>query len=107
MEPIKRSRKVDEYFEISQGFEVAEKIRPSGNDLEWQARASTPEEQETAVAEPKSTEEFNFEQDKKSGNISNNDNDAGQLHECATCWVLKIYSVWIRRTDNPKSGMKK
>ena len=79
-----------------------------------QAGTSAPEEQEKAVAEAKSTEEFNFEYngnsmvknfgesllsrreyaksweqytngDRKSGNISNNDDDTGQLHECATC----------------------
>ena len=110
VEPIKRSRNVDEYVETSQGFEVAEEIRPSGNDLGRQAGASAPEEQEASVAEAKSTEEFNFERngnsvvknfgesllsrreyaesweqytngDRKSGNISDNDDDASQLHE--------------------------
>ncbi|MBQ3451997.1 MAG: type IV secretory system conjugative DNA transfer family protein, partial [Selenomonadaceae bacterium] len=110
VEPIKRSRNVDEYVETSQGFEIAEEISPSGNDLGRQAGASSPEEQEEAVAEAKSTEEFNFEYngnsvaknfgesllsrqeyaesweqytngDRKSGNISNNDDDTGQLHE--------------------------
>ena len=110
VEPIKRSRNVDEYVETSQGFEIAEEIRPSGNTLGRQAGASAPEEQEEAVAEAKSTEEFNFEYngnsvvknfgesllsmreyaesweqytngDRKSGNISNNDDDISQLHE--------------------------
>lgn len=110
VESIKRSRNVDEYVETSQGFEVAEEIRPSGNDLGRQAGASAPEEQEKAIAEVKSTEEFNFEfngnsvaknfgesllsmreyaesweqytnGDRKSGNISNNDDDISQLHE--------------------------
>ncbi len=110
VEPIKRSRNVDEYVETSQGFEIAEEISPSGNDLGRQAGASSPEEQEEAVAEAKSTEEFNFEfngnsvaknfgesllsmreyaesweqytnGDRKSGNISNNDDDISQLHE--------------------------
>ena len=72
--------------------------------MERQAGASAPEKQEKAVAEPNSTEEFNFERngnsvaknfgesllsmreyaesweqytngDRKSGNISNNDDD--------------------------------
>lgn len=110
VEPIKRSWNVDEYVETSQGFEVAEEISPSGNDLGGQAGTSAPEEQEKAVAEAKSTEEFNFERNgnsvaknfgesllsrqeyaesweqytnggRKSGNISNNDDDTGQLHE--------------------------
>ena len=75
-----------------------------------QAGASAPEEQEKVITEVKSVEEFNFERngnsmaknfgesllsrqeyaesweqytngDRKSGNISNNDDDAGKLHE--------------------------
>ena len=56
-EPVKRNRNVDGQVETNQGFEHAEEIKPSGNDLGGQAGTSAPEKQETAVKESVSAEE--------------------------------------------------
>ncbi|MBR0060698.1 MAG: type IV secretory system conjugative DNA transfer family protein, partial [Selenomonadaceae bacterium] len=62
-EPIKKSRDVDKYIETTQGYELAEVVESSGNDLGGQTGASTLEKQETAVDEPTSAENFSFERD--------------------------------------------
>ena len=62
-EPIKKSRDVNKYIETTQGYELAEVVESSGDDLGGQTGTSTLEKPETTVDEPTSVENFNFERD--------------------------------------------
>lgn len=67
-EPVKGSQDVDEYAEPTQGYEIAEVVEASGNNLDGQTGASTVEKQETAVEEAIPAEEIPNEDFERNGN---------------------------------------
>ena len=67
-EAVKGSQDVDEYAEPTQGYEIAEVVEASGNNLDGQTGASTVEKQETAVEEAIPAEEIPNEDFERNGN---------------------------------------